>query len=203
MGRAIVLVQWVSCDVPTCQFNDTRISLIEDQNQSFRPIGFWHDPKQFAAIGSWQPLLREHNLHGLTSNVPEEIQRTVAEAAACLDISPHATIVLARRALQDLLRKYYKSGPAKDTLDEEIKEVERCGDISPLVSDAMHAIRKIGNFGAHPERLGLDEIKVTVSDGEAVLGALRVVFEMTYAKDQAETERIERVKAALAEIPNR
>ena len=101
----------------------------------------------------------------LPKEVPEEFTEIYREACIVLSDSPKASAALSRCCLQHLLRE--KAHVKQSNLTNEIQEVIDSGSLPPYIVEAIDAVRKIGNYTAHPiksERTG--EI-VDVEPGEA------------------------------------
>lgn len=93
--------------------------------------------------------------------IPEAIRDDYGEACLIRDLSPKASATLSRRCLQGILRDFWEVKPGK--LVNEIQEIK--DTVDPLTWDAIDAVRKIGNIGAHMEN---DiNIIVDVDPGEA------------------------------------
>ena len=73
------------------------------------------------------------------------------------DLSPKASATLARRALQGMIRDYWKV--SKGRLIDEIDAIKE--KVDPITWKAIDAIRRIGNIGAHMEK----DINVIIADG--------------------------------------
>lgn len=104
--------------------------------------------------------------------IPQAIRDDYFEACLIRDLSPKASATLARRCLQGMIRDFAKPKTKSDKLFEEIKALEAAiadgtapREISAASVDAMTAVRKVGNIGAHMEA-DVDVI-VDVDAGEA------------------------------------
>lgn len=80
--------------------------------------------------------------------VPAPIREDYLEACSIIDLSPKAAATLARRALQGMIRDFY--GVVKHTLAKEIDALR--DQLDPLTWQAIDAVRRIGNIGAHMEK---------------------------------------------------
>ena len=77
-----------------------------------------------------------------------QVKDDYAEACLVLSDSPKASAALGRRCLQHVLRE--KAGVKKGNLFDEIQEVLDSGKVPSHISDAIDAVRHIGNFATHP-----------------------------------------------------
>lgn len=99
--------------------------------------------------------------------VPEEVPDHIAadynEAALVLSLSPKASAALSRRCLQAVLRE---AGDAHQyNLSDQIDAV--MPTLPSYIGESIDAIRKIGNFAAHPMKDKASGQIVEVEPGEA------------------------------------
>lgn len=95
--------------------------------------------------------------------VPQPIRDDYIEACKIKDLSPKASATLSRRCLQGMIRDFWKI--TKSRLIDEIEALKGLTDT--LTWEAIDAVRKIGNIGAHMEK-DINVI-VDVDPGEAQL----------------------------------
>lgn len=108
--------------------------------------------------------------------VPEAIRQDYEEACLIVDLSPKAAATLARRALQGLVRDFWKAKGR--TLKDEIDSVQDKCD--PMVWDAMTAVRSVGNIGAHMERDIGFVIDVEPEEAQLLIGLIETLIRETY-----------------------
>lgn len=98
--------------------------------------------------------------------IPEEIADDFKEANKCFGVeAKKATVTMCRRVLQNAC-VYKGANPNKD-LVKQIDELESKIVINPSMKDVAHTIRKIGNWGAHPQDDPLKD--VTLDDASEIL----------------------------------
>ncbi|MDP3062681.1 MAG: DUF4145 domain-containing protein [Chloroflexota bacterium] len=97
--------------------------------------------------------------------VPPDLAHDFREACLMLLDSPKASAALSRRCLQNLLRQAAHVKPGK--LVNEIREVLDSKTLPAHLADALHAVREIGNFAAHPEKSQHTGRIIAVEPGEA------------------------------------
>ncbi len=97
--------------------------------------------------------------------VPDEFVEDYIEACLTFADSPKASAALSRRCLQNLIRE--KAGIKKGDLSDEIQQVIDSGKLPSQLSDAIDAVRNIGNFAAHPIKSRSSGEIVDVEPGEA------------------------------------
>jgi hypothetical protein len=114
-------------------------------------------------LRSWLVRPKAPSRAPLPTDVPDDFAIDYKEACLVLADSPKASAALSRRCLQHLLRE--KAGVKHSNLDSEIKET--MGDLPSHLSDAIDAVRTIGNFAAHPIKSESTGEVVDVEPGEA------------------------------------
>lgn len=79
--------------------------------------------------------------------VPKAVLDDYQEACLIKDLSPKASATLARRALQGMIRDFWKV--SKPNLKQEIEAIRE--KVDPDTWKAIDGVREIGNIGAHME----------------------------------------------------
>lgn len=79
--------------------------------------------------------------------IPKAIRDDYNEAYLIVNSSPKASATLARRCLQGMLRDFWAVKPGR--LFDEINQIKE--KVNPQIWDAIEAVRKVGNIGAHME----------------------------------------------------
>lgn len=133
-----------------------------------RIIIFWRDQMIFPLGRSRPPCPKE---------VPNLIAEDYVEACLVELLSKKSAAALARRCLQNVL---HEQGIKKRDLNEEIDEV--IPKLPSYLSEAVDAIRTIGNFATHPIKYKNTSKIVDVEEGEAewVLDVLEQLFDFYY-----------------------
>lgn len=90
----------------------------------------------------------EPNIMDIPDYVPTAIRNDYVEAVKIIKLSPKAAATLARRCIQGMIRDFW--GISKSRLIDEISELKN--RVDPMTWEAIDAIRKIGNIGAHMEK---------------------------------------------------
>jgi hypothetical protein len=121
------------------------------------------------------------------------------EACRVLSDSPKASAALSRRCLQALLHD--KVNVKRRNLDEEIKAVIESGRFPSHIAESLDAIRKIGNFAAHPIKSQNSGEIIEVEPGEAewTLDVLESLFDFLFVQPAITREKREALDAKLAE----
>ena len=129
----------------------------------------------------------------LDENIPSLYRNDFEEAQLILPLSPKASAILSRRILQNVLREEYRI--KHNSLAKEIDEFIGLSDIPSYLSEAVDAIRNVGNFAAHPSKdVNTGEI-ANVEPGEAgwLIEVLEALFDFTFVQPK----RLEKRKKKL------
>lgn len=126
------------------------------------------------------------------AEVPKEIADLYTSAALIAGDAPEASAALSRRCLQQVLEG--AGGATKRNLSDQIDEVVSAG-VPSWVAEALHAVREIGNFGAHPIKDSASGTILPVEAGEVEwnLDTLDAVFDFYFVQPAKEKAR----KAAI------
>jgi Domain of unknown function (DUF4145) len=121
--------------------------------------------------------------------VPEFIRNDYEEACSIVELSPKAAATLARRAVQGIIRDFWKV--SKRDLKAEIDEVETMvgHGVDPDTFGTLHAIRELGNIGAHPERDINLIVDVEPGEAELLLKSVETLIDDTYVARRKRAER--------------
>ncbi|MCZ7482082.1 DUF4145 domain-containing protein [Rhizobium rhizogenes] len=136
--------------------------------------------------------------------VPAAITQDYYEACRIANLSPKASATLARRCLQGMIRDFCKI--SKSRLVDEILEIKSRFEngtgvkgVSEESLEAIDAIRKIGNIGAHMERDINNIVDVDPNEALVLIGLLESLFDEWYVARQKREERFAQV-ARIATI---
>ena len=117
--------------------------------------------------------------------IPSLIREDYEEACKILNLSPKASATLSRRCLQGMIRDFHKI--SKKTLFDEIEAIETL--ISPQVSKVLHAVRQIGNIGAHMEKDINTIIEIEPSEANQLIQLIEYLMQEWYI-NQYETDKL-------------
>lgn len=132
--------------------------------------------------------------------VPQKYKVDYLEACGVLSISPKASAALSRRILQNILRTEFKV--KHGSLANEIEEFIKRRDVPSYLTEAIDAIRNIGNFAAHPLKdTNTGEI-VEVESGEAewLLEVNESLFDFAFIQPKKLKDRKDKLNAKLKAI---
>ncbi|MBS0337125.1 MAG: DUF4145 domain-containing protein [Proteobacteria bacterium] len=130
--------------------------------------------------------------------VPKEFSEDYIEAALVLADSPKASAALSRRCLQHILRE--KAGVKRSDLAKEIEQVLSGNLLPSHLSEAIDAVRNIGNFAAHPIKSTSSGEVVPVEPGEAEwnLDVLEGLFDFFFIQPELLKKRRAALNTKLA-----
>ena len=132
--------------------------------------------------------------------VPDNLKRDYLEAAKVLEVSPRASALLSRRILQAVL---LEQGYAASVLGQQIDAVLNEADpdrILPLaIRRTVDAVRKFGNFSAHPiaDLETQQSIEVEPDEAEWCLEIVSALFEHYYVRPTVDQQRLDALNAKL------
>jgi hypothetical protein len=131
------------------------------------------------------------------AEVPLSLAEDYREACLVLSDSPKASAALSRRCLQNLLRQAVKLKPGK--LADEIQHVIDHGKLPSSLAESIDAIRRIGNFAAHPTKTQRSGEIMPVEPGEAEwnLDVLESLFDFYFVQPEAIRKKREALNQRL------
>jgi Domain of unknown function (DUF4145) len=135
------------------------------------------------------------NVRPLALEVPETYRVEFLEACRVEGVSPKASAALSRRLLQQLLRDELNLNSTN--LAVQVQEFLSLPGIPSYLSEAVDAIRNVGNFAAHPLKETNTGAIVDVEPGEAswLLDVLEAFFDFVFVQPK----RLESKKKDLNE----
>ncbi|MEN8185489.1 MAG: DUF4145 domain-containing protein [Bacteroidota bacterium] len=135
-----------------------------------------------------------------SQDIPEIYLEDYEEAIKVLSASSKASAALSRRLLQSLLRDKFKI--KKKTLAQEIQAFIELDGVPSHLTDAIDAVRNIGNLAAHPTKnINTGEI-VAVEKGEAewIIEVIEALFDFVFIQPLKLERRREELNLKLEEI---
>ena len=131
------------------------------------------------------------DLYPLPPPVPELLREDYVEARKILNLSPTASVMLARRCLERVLRDKWNSKGTN--LAAQIAEVK--GKIDRDLWETLESARKIANRCAHAHPSVSDEPNVTPEEAARLLELLKSIFEEWYTAYEKKEKLYKAVKA--------
>ena len=112
----------------------------------------------------------------LSAHVPTGVRQDYEEGHRIRELSPKASATLSRRALQGMIRDFWKVSKGR-LADELLAIKDQCDDD---IYKAMMAVKSVGNIGAHPERDINLIIDVEPEEAEQMIGLLQLLDQEWY-----------------------
>lgn len=137
-------------------------------------------------------ILPDSSAKLLPDYVPAEIRTTYVEACKIAGLSPKASATLSRRCLQGMIRDFWKISD-KLNLFQEIEAIKEF--VTSDTWEAIDAVRKIGNIGAHMEQDVNLIVDVDPKEATILIQLIESLFEDWYIERHKRQERNAAVKA--------
>jgi hypothetical protein len=187
IGRLTLQSLFIVCPNPECMKFTLHVYLFESQPG---PRG----PEQLGKKLQEWPLIPPSASKHFPDYVPQAIREDYGEACLICDLSPKASATLSRRCLQGILRDFWKVKPGR--LVDEIDEVK--GQIDSITWDAIEAVRKLGNIGAHMEKDINVIVEVDPDEARLLIGLVETLLREWYVAREERKVRMAAVIAAAA-----
>jgi hypothetical protein len=135
-----------------------------------------------------------------SQDIPEVYFEDYEEAIKVISASPKASAALSRRLLQSLLRDEF--GIKKRSLAQEIETFIELEGIPTHITDAVDAVRNIGNLAAHPTKNENTGEIVPVENGEAewLIEVIEALFDFVFIQPIKLERRRKELNLKLTEI---
>jgi hypothetical protein len=194
VGRFTLSNTFIVCPNPNCR-KFTLTATLHESSSERTPNGVREVLGNL--VRNWS-LIPSSNAKVFPEYVPVAIKADYEEASLILDLSPKASATLARRCLQGIIRDFWCVKPAR--LVDEIKAIKE--SVDPLTWDAIEAVRKVGNIGAHMEK-DIDVI-VDVEPNEAalLLNLIEMLVHDWYIVREERKKRLQSIVSLGAEKEN-
>jgi hypothetical protein len=142
--------------------------------------------------------VRLEKAQALPSEVPKHIAKDFWEAYMIQNLSPKASAALSRRLLQRLFHDHM--GIKARDLNDEIETAITDKHLPAELQSELHAVRTIGNFGAHPIKVKNTGEIADVEPGEAEwqITILRHMFDEVFVKPAAAKKRLAELNKKLS-----
>jgi hypothetical protein len=188
-GQRLFKTILIVCPNPKCKKFTLTIGMYEYSytEASSGVHGGWKIGKM---LQGWN-LIPPSDAKVFPEHVPKPIRDDYVEACLIRDLSPKASATLSRRCLQGMIRNFW--GISKARLVDEIDAIRDKTD--SLTWDAIDAVRKIGNIGAHMEKDINVIVDVEPNEAQLLIGLIELLVKDWYI---AKHEREERLKNIVA-----
>lgn len=138
------------------------------------------------------PGIGDVNHAPLPDYVPEDIQNDYNEAYAILHLSPKASATLSRRCIQGIIRDFWDI-KGKKSLYKEINAIQ--DKVDDDVWNAIHAVRSLGNIGAHPEQDINTIVDIEPDEAESLIRLIELLVDESYVRREKRTSLLQAIPA--------
>ncbi|OGN93489.1 MAG: hypothetical protein A2Z75_00695 [Chloroflexi bacterium RBG_13_50_10] len=180
-GNQAVTCRFIVCPNSECKKFTLLVTLSEAKFYEGRG---WTTP---AILKTWQ-LIPQSKAQSFPDYIPKAILDDYNEACLIRDLSPKASATLSRRCLQGMIRDFW--GVKGKNLKNEIDEIK--DKVDQLSWEAIEAVRKIGNIGAHMEKDINLIVDVELNEAELLIQLIEGLLKDWYI---ARNEREGRLKS--------
>ena len=186
-GKQLVSWRAITCPNPSCHEYTFEVWIRDHKRRpggsadSFivTPRHYWH-------------LVPAAEMKVFPDYVPDAIVADYKEACSIQTLSPKASATLARRCLQGIIRDFWKVNPGR--LVDEIAAIHE--KVHQRTWDAIEAVRKIGNIGAHMEK-DIDLIvDVEPEEAKLLVGLIENLVEDWYVASHDRESRMSKLISA-------
>lgn len=187
-------VAWDQC--PECEnlIVLLKIGLYVEHNTEYMTY------RSVSEVQKEQLLYPTYTIRQVANEVPEVYKKEFLETSAVLAISPKASAAISRRLLQNVLRA--ESDIQHSNLAQEIEEFIKLDGVPLYLSNAVDAIRNVGNLAAHPLKDKETGTILDVESGEAewLLEVIEALFDFVFVQPKKLKERQESLNEKLKAI---
>jgi hypothetical protein len=146
-------------------------------------------------IQSWR-LVPASGAKPMPDYVPKPIIEDYQESCLVRSLSPKASATLSRRALQGMIRDFWKV-KGKRTLKQEIDAIEH--EVDPSTWQAIQGVREIGNIAAHMEQNVNLIIDVEPGVADSLIWLIESLVEDWYVQQHERTTRLAEITKIAAQ----
>lgn len=186
VGRRTLRSEFIVCPNPDCQQFTLKTGLYKSADQ--HP----YMDRLLEKVEEWR-LVPNSKAKVFPAYIPQAILADYKEACFIQDLSPKASATLARRCLQGVIRDYWGVKPGR--LLDEIDEIKP--RVDPVTWDAIDAVRKLGNIGAHMEKDINVIIDVEPEEAELLIGLIETLLREWYVAREERRVRMGTIVAAV------
>lgn len=161
----------------------------------------WVDNEGEITNIQWEEIIYpRYFARSIDPSVPNKYQEAYNEANSVLALSPKASAALSRRLLQNILWDEYNL--KRRNLDTEIAEFIQLPNIPAEITEAVDAVRNVGNFAAHPIKYTNTGEIVDVEPGEAewLLEVLEALLDFAFVQPGRARERKDKLNKKLQSL---
>lgn len=177
LGRHTLVSSFIVCPNPQCKKYTLSSTLFESHYRNGEELD--------KEIQRWN-LIPPSNAKSFPDYIPQQILADYYEACLIRDLSPKASATLARRCLQGIIRDFWGVKPGR--LFDEIEAIK--DKVDPLTWNAIDAVRKVGNIGAHMEKDINLILEVEPHEAELLINLIETLFKDWYVTREERRARL-------------
>jgi Domain of unknown function (DUF4145) len=186
VGRRSLWTRFIVCPNQECQKFTLNAVLFESkQGPNHEEVG--------KKVEEWN-LIPNSKAKTFPAYIPQPILDDYREACLIQDLSPKASATLSRRCLQGIIRDFWSAKPGR--LVDEIDQIK--STVDPLTWDAIDAVRKLGNIGAHMEKDINVIVDVDPDEAELLIGLIETLLREWYVAREERKARMGFIVSAAA-----
>ena len=169
-GLRRLFTTFVVCPNPKCK----KFTLTAWMYEGVRvpPHNEWRESK---LLNKWS-LIPRSRAQSFPDYIPKAVLADYNEACLICELSPKASATLSRRCLQGMIRDFWKV--KKPRLVDEIAAIK--DKVEQLTWQAIEAVRKVGNIGAHMEADINVIVDVDPQEAELLIGLIESLLKDWY-----------------------
>src|ERR1035438_49878 len=186
-GPKAVECEFIVCPNPKCKKFSLTAKLFNALPEAFGNGAEATDE----LLQSWN-LIPASKAKALPTFIPEAVRNDYNEACMIVSLSPKASATLSRRCLQGMIRDFF--GISLPTLKAEIDAINN--KVDPLVWQAIEAVRKVGNIGAHMEKDINVIVDVEPNEAELLVGLIEFLIKDWYVARDNKTQHLNKIGRA-------
>jgi hypothetical protein len=198
-GNRFSVVTFIVCPNRSCKQFTLEVTLHEEFESRWQGAdGVQHvDIVPGKVLSNWR-LVPFGQAKEFANYIPQAIISDYREACLIADLSPKASATLSRRCLQGMIRDFWNVRPGR--LIDEIAQIET--QVEPLTWDAIDAVRKVGNIGAHMERDVNIIVDVEPNEAKLLIGLIELLLKEWYVNREERRKRLEDIKQLATKKQN-
>jgi hypothetical protein len=186
IGRHTLTTSFIVCPNPECKKFTLTASLHQSESAGDKE-------RLLSKIEGWSLIPASASKH-FPEYVPQPIREDYKEACLIRDLSPKASATLSRRCLQGIIRDFWGAKPGR--LVDEIDQIK--SNVDSITWDAIDAVRKLGNIGAHMEKDINVIVDVDPDEASLLIGLVETLLREWYVAREDRKRRMGEVIAAAA-----
>lgn len=205
------VASFIEWEYVTAEYNDNFFLKFSNCPNCVRPIvnlsigkvEYNTENECFVKKPSFEDMIYQKvTLYSFSDGIPKKYIDDFQEARLVLPISPKASAALTRRILQFILRDEYEIKARN--LSSEIEKFIALPGVPSHISNAVDAVRIIGNLAAHPTKDNntREIVEVEKNEAELLIEVIDALFDFTFIQPKKLKKRQQELKLKLEKVTN-